>query len=534
MPHADFLRLGDWNAVCSMCNGKFKASELKKHWQGMYRCVKCWEPRHPQDFVRSVPDNPTPPWVQPETSHFINPRTQGPAGPNINAGQTDDGVVVTWTQTIFGFGTQPEPRYTLCISVNGGEDTCFTLPWDQTTYVDPTIYNNGAQVTYKITAEVASNGVWFRSEEEEHTITYTNLNITPYEYISVIDSGGAVKVARRHPSPTEGDWEEVASFPSTYLPATGYCLAACKNEVIVRTMTGSSAAVLQKSEDYGETWASDSYFAPANIMLLGSIGDWGFLLLTLTGVFIREVGSTSWDGVGSAVGAALGGTYANSSVGQWTTLRGSYPTIRFGEWTCVVLGQILSTSPYQLHNYRVVGTKNGTDWVVLAAENPGVREFHDRCPSAVGDELWVIYSLDDGSYEVEKIDAEGNVVEITPIINPDFVLLTAGDAVNTRMLVGGSVNPTLGSSTADASCVIHQFGLITPSGLQRGTNLTGPFVFGDGAYLGFAQRTGAAPGLLRTGRVELSSPSPMKDCLSMTGTVSLIAYATNKPLGSMP
>lgn len=63
---ADYLDLGNYNAVCSMCGHKFKASELIKHWQGMYRCSACWEPRHPQEYVRAVPDIQTPPWTQPE------------------------------------------------------------------------------------------------------------------------------------------------------------------------------------------------------------------------------------------------------------------------------------------------------------------------------------------------------------------------------------------------------------------------------------------------------------------------------------
>ena len=62
---ADYLKLGDHNAYCSMCGAKFKASELLKHWQGQYRCTRCWEPRHPQDYARGVPDNPSVPWSQP-------------------------------------------------------------------------------------------------------------------------------------------------------------------------------------------------------------------------------------------------------------------------------------------------------------------------------------------------------------------------------------------------------------------------------------------------------------------------------------
>lgn len=71
MGHADFLKLGDWNSVCSLCGHKFKASELSKHWQGFYRCKTCWEPRHPQDFVRGVKDDQSVPWSQPSNDTDI-------------------------------------------------------------------------------------------------------------------------------------------------------------------------------------------------------------------------------------------------------------------------------------------------------------------------------------------------------------------------------------------------------------------------------------------------------------------------------
>lgn len=66
----DYLDLGNWNAVCSMCGRKRKASELVKNWQGMFRCPEHNEERHPQDFVRAVPDIQTPPWVQPPSDTF--------------------------------------------------------------------------------------------------------------------------------------------------------------------------------------------------------------------------------------------------------------------------------------------------------------------------------------------------------------------------------------------------------------------------------------------------------------------------------
>lgn len=67
---ADFWTSGEWNAVCFECGRKRKASTLKKNWQGYYVCKEHWEPRQPQDFVRSVPDVITPPWAQPMSDTF--------------------------------------------------------------------------------------------------------------------------------------------------------------------------------------------------------------------------------------------------------------------------------------------------------------------------------------------------------------------------------------------------------------------------------------------------------------------------------
>jgi hypothetical protein len=70
---ADFLELGDWNAVCYQCGRKFKAGTLMRHWQGYYVCPPHWEPRQPQDFARAVPDTQTPPWAQPMPANVFVP-----------------------------------------------------------------------------------------------------------------------------------------------------------------------------------------------------------------------------------------------------------------------------------------------------------------------------------------------------------------------------------------------------------------------------------------------------------------------------
>ncbi len=65
MGRADYLDLGDWNAICYRCGRKRKASTMQRQWQGYWVCQEHWEPRQPQDFVRGIVDIQTPPWVQP-------------------------------------------------------------------------------------------------------------------------------------------------------------------------------------------------------------------------------------------------------------------------------------------------------------------------------------------------------------------------------------------------------------------------------------------------------------------------------------
>lgn len=71
MGRADYLALGDWNALCDHCGRKRKGLDLRKQWNGLWVCPEHWEARQPQDFVRSVPEHPTPPFVRKPADVFI-------------------------------------------------------------------------------------------------------------------------------------------------------------------------------------------------------------------------------------------------------------------------------------------------------------------------------------------------------------------------------------------------------------------------------------------------------------------------------
>jgi hypothetical protein len=61
-----YYKAGSYNTVCDVCGFRFKADKLRKRWDGLMTCSKDWEPRHPQDFLRGVPDKQSVPWTRPE------------------------------------------------------------------------------------------------------------------------------------------------------------------------------------------------------------------------------------------------------------------------------------------------------------------------------------------------------------------------------------------------------------------------------------------------------------------------------------
>jgi len=71
MGRYDYYKPGDWNAICEVCGQKFKASKLKRRWDGLLVCKRDWEPRHPQDFVRGVKDKQSVPFTRKETPDSV-------------------------------------------------------------------------------------------------------------------------------------------------------------------------------------------------------------------------------------------------------------------------------------------------------------------------------------------------------------------------------------------------------------------------------------------------------------------------------
>ena len=64
---SSYYKKGDWNAICALCGGKFKASQLRFNTQLQdWVCKDDWEERHPQERLKAHKDDQTVPWTRPD------------------------------------------------------------------------------------------------------------------------------------------------------------------------------------------------------------------------------------------------------------------------------------------------------------------------------------------------------------------------------------------------------------------------------------------------------------------------------------
>lgn len=66
MGRADFYADGASNVICDQCGRKFKSYSLRQQWDGIWACKRCFDYRHPQEFLRGVPDDQAPDLSRPE------------------------------------------------------------------------------------------------------------------------------------------------------------------------------------------------------------------------------------------------------------------------------------------------------------------------------------------------------------------------------------------------------------------------------------------------------------------------------------
>ena len=123
---------GDYWIICDRCGFKVRRSNSRKEWTGALVCKKCWEPRHPQDFVKAKADKQAVPDPRPDTQTMLATTRVKVAGSegdstidvnsisgisdNDSIGITLDSGTVQWTTVD---GTPSGDTVTLADSLDG-------------------------------------------------------------------------------------------------------------------------------------------------------------------------------------------------------------------------------------------------------------------------------------------------------------------------------------------------------------------------------------------------------------------------------
>lgn len=52
--------------ICDRCGVEYPLIKLRKEWTGLKVCPQCYDPRHPQEYVRGKPDRQAVPEPRPD------------------------------------------------------------------------------------------------------------------------------------------------------------------------------------------------------------------------------------------------------------------------------------------------------------------------------------------------------------------------------------------------------------------------------------------------------------------------------------
>lgn len=103
MRHNSYKK-GSWNVVCDVCGFKFKATQIKRRWDGLLVCHDDWEPRHSLDFLRGRHEDISVPFVNSEADAEIT-ITTSPTTVTVTLLNTGGLPMVGVTPTTFSSDT---------------------------------------------------------------------------------------------------------------------------------------------------------------------------------------------------------------------------------------------------------------------------------------------------------------------------------------------------------------------------------------------------------------------------------------------
>jgi hypothetical protein len=129
---------GDHWVECSRCGFDYRQSHMKREWTGVIVCQECWEPRHPQDFVRATEDDQTAKGlVNPQSTENYIETTFGETPWDISTAQYDSKSLDVSTEAFNPWGLAFSSDGTKAYVVGTTDDTIYqytlSTAWDIST-----------------------------------------------------------------------------------------------------------------------------------------------------------------------------------------------------------------------------------------------------------------------------------------------------------------------------------------------------------------------------------------------------------------
>lgn len=164
MGRADYYADGQWNVICDQCGFKCKSKDIKKQWDGLEVCKRCWEPRQPQDFVRGVMDRQQVPFTRPDVDPTFTPGAQALPLP-------DNELIMSFT-----VGGSVSESGLFQVAVGNATALTYYVVIGQPTSLSIGLVSDGAVVYLETPTTDGANMVGDYVIEHDETTAYFNLN----------------------------------------------------------------------------------------------------------------------------------------------------------------------------------------------------------------------------------------------------------------------------------------------------------------------------------------------------------------------
>lgn len=181
------FKSGEWKVLCDVCGVVYRASEIKRRWDGAMCCPSDWELRQPLDFLRVKPENNQLPFRRPDpVDQFVPINTNLTLPPEyISFDETTYKLYEKYITSDGDSGINDVALNTFAINEDGNSTGPETLTISETVFIAKAIY---LDETLSSSETVVNDPTVALSDTETLTESISNTLSTAFsESVSVLE-----------------------------------------------------------------------------------------------------------------------------------------------------------------------------------------------------------------------------------------------------------------------------------------------------------------------------------------------------------